>query len=93
MVRAAIVAAAFLMPVAVPLAGAQQAQQAQQGRGGGPPPTPQAGAPSDLTGNWVSVVTEDWLWRMVTPPKGDVASIPLCASPDGFASRGRTRTR
>ena len=35
-----------------------------------------AGAPIDLTGYWVSVVTEDWRWRMVTPPKGDYASIP-----------------
>ena len=42
-----------------------------------PPPTPQAAAPIDLTGYWVSVVTEDWRWRMVTPPKGDVASVPL----------------
>src|SRR4030095_16653626 len=33
----------------------------------------------DLTGYWVSVVTEDWRWRMVTPPKGDVASVPLNA--------------
>jgi hypothetical protein len=31
----------------------------------------------DLTGDWVSVVTEDWRWRMVTPPKGDYASVPL----------------
>lgn len=35
------------------------------------------GAPVDLTGYWVSVVTEDWRWRMKTPPKGDIASIPL----------------
>jgi hypothetical protein len=52
-----------------------------QGRGGGapagPPPTPRAAAPADLTGNWVSVVTEDWQWRMVTPNKGDYASVPL----------------
>jgi hypothetical protein len=47
-----------------------------QGRGG-PPPTGQAGARMDLTGYWVSVVTEDWLWRMITPPKGDLASVPL----------------
>jgi hypothetical protein len=33
----------------------------------------------DLTGDWVSVVTEDWRWRMVTPPKGDYASVPLTA--------------
>ena len=36
-----------------------------------------AGALIDITGQWVSVVTEDWRWRMVTPPKGDTASIPL----------------
>ena len=33
--------------------------------------------PIDFTGTWVSVVTEDWRWRMVTPPKGDVASVPV----------------
>jgi len=33
----------------------------------------------DLSGTWVSVVSEDWRWRMVTPPKGDVASIPVNA--------------
>ena len=42
-----------------------------------PPQTPQAQAPIDLTGWWVSVVTEDWRWRMVTPPKGDYASVPI----------------
>jgi hypothetical protein len=31
----------------------------------------------DITGQWVSVVNEDWRWRMVTPPKGDAASVPL----------------
>jgi hypothetical protein len=31
----------------------------------------------DLTGQWVSVITEDWRWRMVTPPQGDTASVPL----------------
>jgi hypothetical protein len=36
-----------------------------------------AGAPVDFTGYWVSVVTEDWRFRMVMPPKGDYASIPL----------------
>src|SRR6185436_2733290 len=29
------------------------------------------------TGYWVSVVTEDWRYRMVTPAKGDYASVPL----------------
>jgi hypothetical protein len=41
------------------------------------PPTARAQAPVDLTGSWVSIVTEDWRWRMVTPPKGDYASLPL----------------
>jgi len=36
-----------------------------------------AAAPVDLTGTWVSVVTEDWAWRMQTPPRGDYASVPL----------------
>jgi hypothetical protein len=56
---------------------------AQRGRGGGPGPqaaqSPQAAAPIDLTGYWVSIVNEDWRWRMVTPPKGDAASVPLNA--------------
>ena len=53
-----------------------------QGRGrgpAGPPPTPKAEAPADLTGYWVSIVTEDWRWRMVTPAKGDYVSVPLNA--------------
>jgi hypothetical protein len=54
-------------------------QAGQRGGGGGrgqAPQTPRAAAPIDLTGYWVSIVTEDWRWRMVTPPKGDFASIP-----------------
>ncbi|MBI4264027.1 MAG: hypothetical protein HY657_06615 [Acidobacteria bacterium] len=50
-----------------------------QAQRGGAPPTPRAQAPIDLTGDWVSVVTEDWRWRMITPPKGDVSSIPVTA--------------
>ncbi len=42
-----------------------------------PAQTPRAAAPYDLTGYWVSVVTEDWRWRMTTPAKGDYISIPL----------------
>src|SRR5207247_6735389 len=42
-----------------------------------PPPTARLQAPIDLTGYWVSVVTEDWRWRMLTPPKGDYSSLPL----------------
>jgi hypothetical protein len=50
----------------------------QRGRGGAPPAqSAQQAAPIDLTGYWVSVVTEDWRWRMATPPKGDYQSLPL----------------
>lgn len=55
------------------------AQAPARGGRGGPPPTAKAAAPVDFTGYWVSVVTEDWRWRMVTPIKGDFASIPLNA--------------
>ena len=52
-----------------------------QGRGGGrgaqPPPNPKAAAPIDLTGYWVSVVTEDWRYRMVTPAPGDYQGVPM----------------
>ncbi len=49
-----------------------------QGRGGAPTPrqTARQAAPVDLAGTWVSVVTEDWRWRLVTAPAGDVARIP-----------------
>ena len=43
------------------------------------PQTPRGAAPIDLTGNWVSVVTEDWRWRMLVPKKGDYSSVPLNA--------------
>jgi len=39
--------------------------------------SPKAAAPIDLTGYWVSVVTQDWRWRMVTPAKGDYESVPI----------------
>ena len=42
-----------------------------------PPPNAKAAAPIDFTGQWVSVVTEDWRYRMITPPKGNYAGVPL----------------
>ena len=58
------------------------ALSAQRGRGGGPAPpapSPRASAPIDLTGYWVSIVNEDWRWRMVTALKGDTSSVPVNA--------------
>ena len=58
---------------------APAAALAQGGRGGGAaaPQTAKAAAPLDLTGYWVSVVTEDWRYRMVTPARGDYQGVPL----------------
>jgi hypothetical protein len=55
--------------------------RAAQGRGAAaaPPATGKQGALIDLTGYWVAIVDEDWRWRMLTPAKGDYASVPLNA--------------
>jgi len=66
---------------------AQQGRQgapapgAPGGRGGpgGAPPTGRAGAAFDLTGYWVSLVTDDWRYRMLTPPKGNADYMPVNA--------------
>lgn len=76
--------------LAVTLLGMQnpvQAQQAGQGAGRGrgqgaaqdnqPPATARASAPYDPTGQWVSVITNNWRTRMVPPPRSDYADIPL----------------
>ena len=54
-----------------------------QGDRGRQPPgkTPKDAAPIDLTGYWVSIVSEDWRFRMLTPPKGDFPNFLL--TPDG----------
>jgi hypothetical protein len=73
-----LVAAAVLLVVAVPAS--LRAQPPQGGAAPAPQP-PRQSAPLDLTGQWVAIVNEDWRWRMVTPPKGDYASVPL--TPEG----------
>lgn len=44
----------------------------QRGGPAGPPQSAKAAAPVDLTGYWVSIVTEDWIERMSpdSPPSG-----------------------
>ena len=37
-------------------------------------------APIDLTGYWVSIVDEDWRFRMVVPPPGDYNGVPMTAA-------------
>lgn len=79
MQRQLSVGAAFLAVLILAAAGtsAQQRGAAPPGRAGGPPPSPRAAASVDLTGTWVSLITEDWRYRMFTPPKGDYASMPI----------------
>jgi hypothetical protein len=55
--------------------------QAQRGTEQTKPISPREAARADFTGYWVSVISEDWRWRMVTPAKGDFASIPF--TPEG----------
>ena len=70
--------------VVIGLMGMATSVSAQRGGGGAPqaPASPQAAAPVDLTGYWVAIVNEDWRWRMVTPPKGDYASIQNLMTPE-----------
>jgi hypothetical protein len=46
-------------------------------REGGAPPSARDSGLIDLTGYWVSYVTENWRYRMVTPPKGEYRRIPV----------------
>jgi hypothetical protein len=54
---------------------AGRANPAGQGRGG----TGQADAPFDLTGYWVAMISDEWRYRMLTPPKGNVDYVPVNA--------------
>lgn len=55
--------------------GQQRPQQGQPQR----PRSARESAQVDLTGYWVPLITEDWLNRVITPPKGDATSVPLNA--------------
>jgi hypothetical protein len=57
---------------------AQPPLDSARGRQGGPSlPRARDEAPIDLTGYWVSYVTENWRYRMVTPAKGEYRRIPV----------------
>jgi hypothetical protein len=76
--RRFLLAAAFSLVLAAHL-GAQGGNNAQI------PATPRAAAPKNLTGYWVSMVTEDWRVRMVVPDKSDYQSVPLNPNGDKVA--------
>src|SRR6266581_2772858 len=88
MIRRVVLVAALGIAAAPLLGGKEQRGQPAAS----PPVAAKAAAPIDLAGNWVSIVTEDWRWRMVTPAKGDYASIPMTPAAkmvaDGWDPRG-----
>jgi hypothetical protein len=69
-----VVAISLLLPANL------AAQRPGDTRGAGPR-TARAAAPDDLTGYWVSIVTEKWRFRMLVPDKGDYVRVPL--NPEG----------
>ena len=72
--RVVLLIAALSLPTSAHVA-AQGAVQA------GASGTARAAAPYDISGYWVSEVTEKWRFRMVVPDKGDYTQVPL--NPEG----------
>jgi hypothetical protein len=70
---------AALAAIFLTLAAPADIRAQQRGGGGAAARSPRDAAPIDLTGYWVSYVTENWRYRMVTPAKGEYRRIP--ASP------------
>ena len=66
-----------LLIITVFLAAIAYAQGPQRAPAGPPPPAKVA-APIDITGYWVSLIVDEWRFR-VTPQKGDIAYLPINA--------------
>jgi hypothetical protein len=67
--------------IACVLAGSSMTYARQRGGGRGAAPPARQAAPIDLAGYWVSVIAEDWKFRMVTPAKGVYDALRL--NPEG----------
>lgn len=67
-----------LMPSVLPLG-------AQERPAGTIPASARIDAPFDPTGYWVSIVTEDWRFRMVVPGRGEYDGIPISLAGKQFA--------
>jgi hypothetical protein len=65
---------AALAGIEAQVQGAEAAQRAA-----GAQAAARASAPKDFTGYWVSVVSEQWHLRMLMPPKGEFAMLPMNA--------------
>lgn len=75
--KSSLVLAAAALLFTAPVRAQAQGGRGGGGQGGGAQARGRAGAPIDLTGYWVSLVTEDWRMRMVVAQKGDWDIIPL----------------
>lgn len=51
--------------------------------------TAEAAAPFDATGYWVSMITHDWLLRMVVPQRGQYTDVPITQEAKDFADAWR----
>jgi hypothetical protein len=71
-----LIAAAAVLTIVTPIGAQRGAGGGRGGAQGAPPPTPQASAPIDITGYWVSIIVDEWRFR-VTPQKGDIPYLPL----------------
>jgi hypothetical protein len=71
----------ILLVAALLLLSATLCAQGQRGAQSAGPRTARAAAPDDLTGYWVSIVTERWRFRMLVPDKSDYVRVPL--NPEG----------
>jgi hypothetical protein len=73
------IVAAFVIAAA----GLHAPLEAQRGGRGGPPapPSPRGAAPVDLTGQWLSLITEEWRQRQFTGAKGDFGSLNVVLLP------------
>ncbi len=72
-----------MLAIAVAVWGSPFLEAQQRGRRDGPPPGPpptgQSAAPIDVTGYWVSLIVDEWRFR-VSPQKGDIAYLPINAA-------------
>jgi hypothetical protein len=83
--RLLLTLAALPFAAAAAAPGKKPSRPTEQAGPGIPMAAPAAPRPDesiDITGQWVAVITEDWRWRMLTPPIGDTTSVPL--TPQGI---------
>jgi hypothetical protein len=72
-------ATAALCCIALALVSVEAAQAQRRGNAPAPQLSGREAAPIDITGDWVSLITDDWVYRMITPAKGDYSYVPLNA--------------